>query len=501
MTDTKLAATLPRDCFSGTVVFLVALPLCLGIAQASGVEPFAGLLAGIIGGLVISLLSGSQLSVSGPAAGLIMIVVEGIANVGGFAAFLSALLLGGAMQFCFGVLKAGRFAAYVPSSVIKGMLAAIGLLLIVKQAPVAMGLASASAAGAAESAGYTAGFLETPFGTSSMLALALALVSLAVLFGWEHRLVRRVPLLGLLPAPLVVVALGIAVTLGVEAFAPGLALPASYRVNLAPLDSLAAWGSVLTQPDLRQLASVDVWRLAATIAIVASLETLLCLEAIEHMDPQKRVASADRELKAQGIGNMLAGALGALPITSVIVRSSANLHAGARTRASAFIHGVLLLASVFVLSGVLNLIPLSCLAAILIATGYKLAKPALFVEVAKRGVNALAPFLVTIAGVLATDLLIGIALGLACSIVLALHPNLRHPFSIARHGNEFLLLFRKDVSCFIRVRLKQALAGIPDRATLIIDTSRADFVDPDVRHLIAEFAAHSAHRGISVSWR
>ncbi|MGN6806821.1 MAG: SulP family inorganic anion transporter [Trinickia sp.] len=500
MTNAKLAATLPRDCFSGTVVFLVALPLCLGIAQASGVEPIAGLLAGIIGGLVISLLSGSQLSVSGPAAGLIMIVVDGIANVGGFPAFLSALLVGGAMQFCFGVLKAGRFAAYVPSPVIKGMLAAIGLLLIVKQTPVALGLATGGAASGA-GASYAAGFLETPFGTTSVVACALAAISLAILFGWESRFVRRLPLVGLVPAPLLVVAFGVAVTLGIDAFAPALALPASYRVNLAPLDSMAALTSALAAPDLTRLASLDVWRLAATIAIVASLETLLCLEAIEQMDPQKRAASPDRELKAQGVGNMLAGLLGGLPITSVIVRSSANLHAGARSRMSAFVHGLLLLASVFVLSEILNKIPLASLAAILIATGYKLAKPALFVDVAKRGVNALVPFLATIGGVLATDLLIGIGLGIACSIVLALHPNLRNPFSIARHGNEFLLLFRKDVSCFIRVKLKQHLAQIPDRATLIVDTSRADFVDPDVRHMISEFAAQSAHRGISVSWR
>ncbi|GLU35360.1 SulP family inorganic anion transporter [Trinickia caryophylli] len=493
MNHAKLAATLPRDCFSGTVVFLVALPLCLGIAQASGVEPFAGLLAGMIGGLVIALLSGSRLSVSGPAAGLIMIVVDGIANVGGFSAFLSALVVGGAMQFLFGVLKAGRFAAYVPSPVIKGMLAAIGLLLIIKQTPVALGLGAAGTPG-------TMG-LETPFGPMAFGASGIALVSLAILFGWESRFVRRLPVVSQVPAPLVVVAFGIAATAAFDAWAPALALPAASRVNLAPLDSLGALAGVLTSPDMSALANLDVWRLAATIAIVASLETLLCLEAIEQMDPQKRSASPDRELKAQGVGNMLAGLLGALPITSVIVRSSANLHAGAQTRWSSFIHGVLLLASVFALSGLLNRIPLACLAAILIATGYKLAKPALFVDTARRGLNAFVPFIATIAGVLATDLLIGIACGLACSIVLALHPNLRHPFSIARHGNEFLLLFRKDVTCFIRAKLKTHLAELPDRATLIVDTSRADFVDPDVRSLIAEFAAQSAHRGISVSWR
>ena len=498
MNYAKFAAALPRDCFSGTVVFLVALPLCLGIAQASGVEPFAGLFAGIIGGLLIALLSGSSLSVSGPAAGLIMIVVDGIADVGGFPAFLSALLVGGALQFCFGVLKAGRFAAYVPSPVIKGMLAAIGLLLIVKQTPVAMGFASVAAGGASRAA---IGFIDTPFGAMSALACGLALVSLVILFAWESPFVRRLPLLQAVPAPLVVVALGIAVTLGVDAFAPAFALPASHRVMLAPLDSLAAVGAVLTGPDLTRLSDPAVWRLALTIAIVASLETLLSLEAIEQMDAQRRTASPERELKAQGIGNMLAGALGALPITSVIVRSSANLHAGAQTRASSFVHGILLLASAFALTAILNRIPLASLAAILIATGYKLAKPALFVESARRGVNAFVPFIATIAGVLATDLLIGIALGLACSVVVALGPSLRHPFSMARHGNEFLLMFRKDVSWFIRARLKRHLAELPDRATLIVDTSRADFIDPDVRSLIAEFAAQSAHRGISVNWR
>jgi MFS superfamily sulfate permease-like transporter len=310
MIHDKFAATLPRDCFSGTVVFLVALPLCLGIAQASGVEPFAGLLAGIIGGLVIALLSGSALSVSGPAAGLIMIVVDGIAEVGGFSAFLSALLVGGAMQFCFGVAKAGRFAAYVPSPVIKGMLAAIGLLLIVKQTPVAMGLASVASGGASPDA---IGFLYTPFGAVSAVAFALAVVSLVILFAWENPVVRRLPVLRAVPAPLVVVVFGIAVTLGLDAFAPAFALPASHRVTLAPITSLGAFADVLTGPDLGRLSDSAVWRLALTIAIVASLETLLCHEAIEQMDAQRRTASPDRELRAQGIGNMLAGVLGALP--------------------------------------------------------------------------------------------------------------------------------------------------------------------------------------------
>lgn len=492
--------TLRKDAFAGTVVFLVALPLCLGIAQASGVAPFAGLLAGIIGGLVIALVSGSSLSVSGPAAGLIVIVVEGLADVGSFPAFLAAVLVAGAMQAAFGALKMGRFAAYVPSPVIKGMLAAIGLLLIIKQLPSLAGL-SGTAAAAHAASGTAVGFVDTPFGPASIAALGIGVVSLAMLFAWDSPLVRRMRVLSMIPAPLAVVALGIAATLLVDTLAPQFALATGYRVHLAPLDSLAAVSSVLTAPDLSALTHLNVWRLAGTLAIVASLETLLSLEAIERLDPRKRSASPDRELCAQGIGNMLAGLLGALPITAVIVRSSANLHAGAQTRASAVIHGVLLVASVFALTGLLNLIPLASLAAILIATGVKLAKPALFVESAKRGVHVALPFIATIVGVLATDLLAGIACGLAASAILALGTALRRPFSLARHGDEFLLSFRKDVSCFIKAKLQRRLAELPDHASLVVDAARADFVDPEVHDVIAEFASRSAARGVSVTWR
>jgi MFS superfamily sulfate permease-like transporter len=489
-------STLPRDMFAGTVVFLVALPLCLGIANASGVDPLSGLLAGIIGGLVVALLSGSPLSVSGPAAGLVVIVVDGIARLGSFPSFLLAVLIAGALQFALGMLRTGRFAAYVPSSVIKGMLAAIGVLLIVKQAPLALGIADGGA-----SVADAPGMASTPLGAMSVAACVIALVSLAMLFGWETKAMRRFKFVRLVPAPLAVVGLGIAVTLVLDTLAPGIAPPTEHRVDLPSLASLSALSAALNLPDFAQIVNPDVWRLAMTIAIVASLETLLCLEAVEQLDPKKRAADPDRELKAQGVGNMMAGAIGALPITSVIVRSSANVHAGAQSRWSCVTHGVLLLMSVFALTALLNLIPLACLAAILISTGLKLAKPALFASMAKQGVERFAPFIVTIAGVVMTDLLIGILLGIACSVAIGIRASLHRPMTLAQHDGHTLITFRKDVSSFVKVELKQRLAQIPDSADVIIDGSRADFIDPDVREMIDDFAAKAPARGIHVECR
>jgi MFS superfamily sulfate permease-like transporter len=493
---TQSIAKFPRDLFAGTVVFLVAMPLCLGIANASGVEPFAGLLSGIIGGLVVALLSGSQLSVSGPAAGLIVIVVDGISGLGSFSAFLLAVLLSGAIQFCFGLLKAGRFAAYVPSSVIKGMLAAIGLLLIIKQIPLAAGFANEGAPAATG-----AGMLNTPLGPISVAACAVALISLAMLAAWETRAMRRFALVRAMPAPLAVVAFGIGVTVLLDMLAPGLAPPAQHRVALPALESLAAFTNALELPNFAQLVNPEVWRLALTLAIVASLETLLSLEAVEQLDPKKRAAHPDRELKAQGIGNMMAGAIGALPITSVIVRSSANVNAGAQSRWSSFIHGALLLVSVFALTSVINLIPLACLAAILIFTGLKLAKPSLFAAIAKQGFERFAPFIVTIAGVLLTDLLMGIVLGIACSLVLAVRANLKRPITLAQHDDHYLLSFRKDVSFLSKVALKHHLRTIPNGATVIFDAARADYIDPDVREIIDTFVADAPSKDMHVECR
>ena len=489
-------STLRSDVFAGIVVFLVALPLCLGIATASGVEPFAGLVSGIVGGLVVALLSGSHLSVSGPAAGLVVIVVSAIASLGSFSAFLCAVLIAGALQIGFGLLRAGRLASFVPVAVIKGMLASIGIILIVKQIPLGMGLID----GADPAAAAQAGTLATPFGFISPVSCVLAIVCVALLFFWETPRAKRHAIVRMLPGPLAAVALGIGVTLALDALAPALALSGEHRVSLVSLDSFAALTAAISMPDFAQLADGDVWRVGLTLAIVASLETLLSLEAVEQIDPKRRRASPDRELKAQGVGNMVAAVLGGLPLTAVIVRSSANVHAGAQTRLSAVIHGVLLLASVFALTAVLNLIPLACLAAILIHTGYKLAKPALFASMAREGVDRFVPFAATIAGVLATDLLIGIGIGIAASALLAMRANLSRTFTLTRHDDHYLLTLRKDATFLSKPGLAHCLAQIPDRATLLIDAERADFIDRDIRETLDAFADEAPQRQIDVEY-
>jgi len=489
-------STLRSDVFSGIVVFLVALPLCLGIATASGATPFAGVVSGIIGGLVVALLSGSHLSVSGPAAGLVVIVVSAIASLGSFSAFLAAVLIAGALQIGFGLLRAGRLASFVPVAVIKGMLASIGIMLIVKQIPLGAGLITGADAHVAHAA-----TLATPFGQVSLVSIVLAVVSVAMLFAWETPRAKRLAITRMLPGPLAVVALGIGVTLALNVLAPALALPAEHRVSLMSLDSLDALVGVISMPDLTQLVDADVWRVALTLAVVASLETLLSLEAVEQIDPKRRRASPDRELKAQGVGNMVAAVLGGLPLTAVIVRSSANVHAGAQTRMSAVIHGVLLLASVFALTAVLNLIPLACLAAILIHTGYKLAKPALFAAMAREGIDRFVPFAATIAGVLATDLLIGIGIGIATSALLAMRANLSRTFTLTRHDDHFLLCLRKDATFLSKPMLTHCLAQIPDRATVLIDAERADFIDRDIRETLDAFVSEAPRRQITVERR
>lgn len=488
----RTALTLfPRDSLAGVVVFLVALPLCLGIANASGVPPFAGLVAGVIGGIAVTLLSGSPLSVSGPAAGLIVIVTDGIATLGGFRPFLLAVLLAGVLQFGFGVLRAGRFAAYIPSSVIKGMLAAIGLLLIFKQLPFALGMNGFGA--------------DHAFGPAAMVATAIAAVSLVLLAAWDTRALRRYAIVRVLPGPLAVVMLGIAATLVLAHFSPHLGIAVEQRVALPALDSLAALGGALERPDFgahfSQLLNPDVWRVALALAVIASLETLLSLEAVEQIDPLHRPVQPNRELKAQGVGNVLAGALGGLPITSVIVRSAVNVEAGARSRLSTVVHALLLLAIVFALTGVLNLIPLASLAAILIHTGAKLAKPKLFISVAKQGLGAFLPFVATIGGVLAVDLLFGIAAGLAASIAAIALANLRSPMTLAHHGDHYLLTFRKDVWFLGKVKVKHLLAQIPEHAEVTIDATRADYIDHDVQELLDAFIARAPARGMTVEFR
>ncbi|WP_081768756.1 SulP family inorganic anion transporter [Herbaspirillum sp. RV1423] len=487
--------SLKNDLLAGIVVFLIALPLCLGIANASGVAPISGMIAGIVGGLVVAALSGSSISVSGPAAGMIVIVVGAIAQLGSFSAFLTAVVLAGIFQIVFSLLKAGRFAAYTPSSVIKGMLAAIGILLIVKQIPLALGMEEdgSSHAGAAS-------VVRTAFGHVSVTAAGIALLSLLILFTWETKKMRRYAIVRSLAAPLVVVAVGIAITWLLDMTSPHLAPPSEHRVDLPALRSLEDLTKTFVFPDLGQLWRFDVWTVALTLAIVASLETLLSLEAVEQLDRSKRRADPNRELAAQGVGNLVSGALGGLPITSVIVRGSANVHAGARSKLSAIFHGALLLICMFALDELLNLIPLACLAAILLHTGFKLAKPSIFLATAKQGFYYFAAFSATIIGVIAFDLLMGILIGLGTCIALTLTVNLRNTFTFAQYDNHYLLVFRKDVSFLGKVMLRRHLLSIAPDSALIIDANHVDYIDPDIIEFIHTFTEEGRNRNIKVNW-
>lgn len=482
---------LKHDLPAGVVVFLVALPLCLGIALASGVPLMAGLVSGIIGGLVVAWLSGSQLSVSGPAAGLVVIVVDAVTKLGSFEAFLVAVVLAGGLQIAFGRLKAGNLGACFPAPVINGMLAAIGLILIIKQLPVAFGFASADDAMA--QAEVIAAVNEH--------ALIVTLGALALLVAWETPQVKRIPWLGRVPGPLVAVAWGVAWHAFSSAADPSSALTDSQRVALPSIDGMTALFGELRSPDWSALMRPELYSIAITLAVVASLESLLSLEAADKLDPLKRVAPPNRELQAQGVGNLVAGLLGGLPLTAVIVRTSANIQAGARSPMSAVVHGVLLLASVLFLASVLSWLPLAALAAILLHTGYKLAKPKLLIAAWKQGPAAFVPFVVTLGAILATDLLIGILVGLACSMLFVIHANTRGALSITSRGEAHLLQLTKDVSFFSKATLRSYLERVRPGHALVVDGSRCVFIDRDIREALDDFAAHAAERGIAVEMR
>jgi len=493
-----------QDLPASIVVFLVALPLCLGIALASGAPLIAGLVSGIVGGLVVASLSGSELSVSGPAAGLVVIVLDAIARLGSIEAFLAAVLVAGVLQFILGHLRAGNLGACFPSPVIKGMLAAIGVLLIVKQMPVLFGFQNVAQMVHLPADVWTPqAWHEARLGPWQPGPVVVGLVALGMLVAWDRPAVRRLPWLGSLPGPLVAVLFGVAYhALTTGATGPGnLALLDEHRVSLPTIDSLAGLQAQLLSPDWTALTRPELYPIAVTLAVVASLETLLSLEASDRLDPLKRISPPNRELRAQGVGNIVAGLLGGLPITAVIVRSSANVQAGARSRLSAIVHGLLLLASLLLLAGVLRWIPLAALAAVLVHTGYKLAKPAHFHRAWRDGLAVFVPFIVTLGAILATDLLIGICIGLGCSMLFVIHANTRHAVSMTSHDGAHLLRLGSNVSFFSKAALRSHLARVQEGEAIVIDGSRARFLDSDIREALNDFKAHAAERGIEVEER
>ncbi len=496
--------TLPQDMTAGLVVFLVALPLCLGVALASGAPLLSGLIAGIVGGIVAGSLSGSQTSVSGPAAGLTAVVAAQILTLGSFQAFLLAVVLAGLIQIGLGVARAGFIAAFVPTSVIKGLLAAIGVILILKQIPHALGHD-------ADPEGEMSFIQPDQSNTFSAFidliddfvpgASVIGVLSIAVLLLWDKwKPLKRTGI----PGPLVVVLLGVGLSLLFRRFGGIWVVGPSHLVKVPVADTLAGFLRFLQFPDFSVWHQRGVWVAAFTIALVASLETLLNLEAVDKLDPEQRISPPSQELVAQGIGNVLCGLAGGLPITSVIVRSSVNINAGAKTKLSAILHGVLLLVSVVLLPAWLNHIPLSCLAAILIVTGFKLASPALFKQMWQQGRFQFIPFILTVVAIVFTDLLVGVLIGLAASLFFVLRSNVRRPLHciVEKHpsGEVVRIELANQVSFLNLAALDQALNDIPRGGHVLLDAQGTDYIDPDVLSLIREFMETAAPaRGVEVS--
>jgi MFS superfamily sulfate permease-like transporter len=496
---------LGSDLPAGLVVFLVALPLCLGIALSSGAPLFSGIIAGIIGGIVVGVISGSHTSVSGPAAGLTVIVLTSIEDLGSFEMFLTAVFIAGIFQILLGVLKAGVIGYYFPTAVIKGMLAGIGIILIIKQLPYALGINEAPKISQYVpflndwEEVYALKDLTNQFDLGAVIITLVCLITLIV---WEKPFIKKTPVLKVIPGALVVVILGVAINKFFKFNVPSFYLSADDKVELPKLSSLDQLGSVMRWPDFSGIMIWEVYVVAFTIAIIASLETLLSLEAADKIDSLKRISPPNRELIAQGTANILNGLLGGLPVTAVIVRSSANVTAGSRSKMSAIFHGFLLLASVLLIPGLLNLIPLSSLAAILLAVGYKLTKVSLFKTQAKLGKSQFLPFITTILGIVVFDLLIGIGLGMGVSVVYILLHNFKNShFLQEKHlekGHTIHITLSEEVSFLNKGALIKTLEDIPNHKHVIIDGSKSKIIDYDVLEVIENFRKSSADRDITV---
>ena len=499
-----LFSNLRADLPASLVVFLVALPLCLGIALASGAPLISGIIAGIVGGIVVGSLSGSALGVSGPAAGLAVIVLTAIQDLGAFDLFLVAVILAGIIQIALGYLKAGIIAYYFPSSVITGMLSGIGIIIILKQIPHAFGYDKDPVGELSfhqPDHETTVTELEHLLQHVSLGPLIIAAVSLAILILWELRWFKSQKIFALIPGPLVAVVSGVLLNLLLRSN-PELALSSDQVVSLPVSDGPTSLASFLTMPDFSGLTMITVYKTAIVLAVVASLETLLSVEAADKLDPQKRVTPTNRELKAQGVGNVVSGLLGGIPVTQVIVRSSANIQSGAKTKISAIIHGILLIVSVIALPAIMNLIPLATLAAILLVVGYKLSKPLVFKKMYVQGAGQFIPFVVTVLGIVFTDLLIGIGMGLQVAVIVILFQNYRLPFQISNlpqeRGERVRITLAEHVTFLNKASVLKTLDSIPSESSVVIDTSQSVYVHPDVVEIIENYLLASKLKGIEV---
>ena len=488
----NLFANLKSDFPSGLVVFLVALPLCLGIALASGAPPLSGIIAGIVGGIVVGTLSRSHISVSGPAAGLTAIVLTAITDLKAFDIFLTAGLIAGIIQLILGFIKAGSISNYFPTNVIEGMLAGIGVIIILKQIPHAVGY-DADFEGDeafAEKGGNAWDSILDSFDHVQVGAIIITLLSIAILISWDK--IDFLKKLKLIPGALVAVIVGVVLNEFFISSGSPYAIQKEHLVNLPVPKSLDDFKNIIVTPDFSGFLNVKVWTIGATIAIVASIETLLCIEASDRMDAQKRYTDTNVELKAQGIGNILSSLIGGLPMTSVVVRSSANANAGAKTKMSAIIHGVLLLISVLSIPFLLNKIPLATLAAVLLMVGYKLARPAIIMHFWHKGKYQFIPFIATLLAVVFTDLLKGVALGIVISILFILRGNLKRAYRFRKEkfedGDVIRIDLAQEVSFLNKAAIKTTLSQIPENSKVVINASDTVYIAHDVLDLIQEFA-------------
>ena len=480
---------------SGVVVFLVALPLCLGIALASGAPPLSGIIAGIIGGIVIGSLSNSNISVSGPAAGLAAIVLTAITDLGAFELFLCAGLIAGIIQLVLGFIRAGSISNYFPNSVIEGMLAGIGLIIILKQIPHALGYDkdSFSSERVFEN-GYnfsTIGdYITNVFSSIHPGAVVVTLCSLAILIAWDK--IPGLKKLKLLPGALVAVIFGILINEIFKMTGSSLAIQTDHLVTLPVPQSAEDFAALITLPDFSGFLNPQVWIVGATIAIVASIETLLCIEASDRLDKQRRITDTNLELRAQGIGNLVSSVIGGLPITSVVVRSSANANAGATSKVSSVIHGVLLLICVLAIPFILNLIPLATLAAVLLIVGYKLASPEKIKHFLAKGKFQYIPFLATIIAVVFTDLLTGVGIGMAIAVFFILQGNMKRAYYFSKEeletAEEVTLKLAEEVSFLNKAAIKKTLKNIQPKSRVIIDAKGTSYITSDVLEMIQDFA-------------
>jgi MFS superfamily sulfate permease-like transporter len=504
MSDNKnnLFSNLKYDFPAGLVVYLVALPLCLGVALASTGRPdllFSGIIAGVIGGIVVGFLSGSALGVAGPAAGLVVIVLTAIETLGSFEAFLLAVVIAGLIQVIAGFLNAGIIGYYFPSSVIKGMLAAIGITLILKEIPHAFGYDAdfmGDEAFAQKDGQNTLTEIYNSVRYSSTGAIIISTISLGLIILFDKPFMKRIELFKFLPGALFVVLIGIALNLFFGAFYPEIAMSGEHLVQLPVASNPSEFLSFFKTPDFSAIGKVEVYTVAFTLAIVASLETLLSVEATDKLDPYKRSTPTSRELKAQGVGNMLSGLIGGLPITQVIVRSSANIASGGRTKMATMVHGSILLLSAMLIPRFLNFIPLASLAAILLMVGYKLSKFSLYRGMYQLGREQFIPFFVTVVAILSTDLLKGIAIGMVVAIYFILRKNYKHSYHYKKEehkdGEVITLVLSEEVTFLNKGSIGLTLDHLPENSKVIIDGSKSLNIDYDVLEIIQEFKEHSA---------